>query len=74
MTHYPVYLRDWIFVHGYRSLSLAKNMGRKYKLKNMSKILSSKYSHKLLDHAKKSATDALQNCFKNRNWKNGRNN
>ena len=35
--------------------------------KNISKILSSKYSHKLLDHAKKSATDALQNCFKNRN-------
>ena len=31
MTHYPVYLRDWIFVNGYRSLSLAKNMGRKYK-------------------------------------------
>ena len=28
--------------------------------KNISKILSSKYSHKLLDHAKKSATDALQ--------------
>ena len=31
MTYYPVYLRDWIFVNGYRSLSLAKNMGRKYK-------------------------------------------
>ena len=73
MTHYPVYLRDWIFVNGYRSLSLAKNMGRNIG-KNISKILSSKYSHKLLDHAKKSATDALQNCFKNRNWKNGRNN
>ena len=37
----------------------AKNMGRNIG-KNISKNLVSKYSQKLLDHAKQSATDALK--------------
>ena len=52
MTRYSVQSRDRIFVKGYGFL--LKNMGR-----NISKSLSSKYSLKLLDHAKQSATDAL---------------
>ena len=32
--------------------------------KNISKTLSSKYSEKLLDHAKESATDALKTTSK----------
>ena len=32
--------------------------------KNISKNVSGKYSKKLLDHAKQSATDALKNTFK----------
>ena len=34
---------------------MSKNLG-----KNISKILSGKYSQKLLDHAKQSATDSLK--------------
>ena len=52
---YSVQPRDQIFVKGYGFLSFAKNMGKnigkKYKLK------LEWYSQKLLDHAKKSATD-----------------
>ena len=44
-----------MFVKGYGFLSFNKIMG-----KNNGKILSSKYSQKLLDHAKQSATDALK--------------
>ena len=57
--HYTVQPRDWIFVKGYRFLSFAKNMGKKIG-KNVKKNLSSKYTHKLLDHAKQFATDALK--------------
>ena len=39
--------------------SFTKNIG-----KNISKILSSKYSQKRLDHAKQSATDALKSYSK----------
>ena len=42
--------RLWIFL---------KNMGE-----NIGKIVSKKYSLKLLDHAKQSATDALQTASK----------
>ena len=38
---------------------MGKNIG-----KNISKNLSSKYCQKVLDHAKKSATDALKTAFK----------
>ena len=47
MTHYSVQVRDRILVKGYRFLSFAKNMGT-----NISKSFGSKYSQKLLDHAK----------------------
>ena len=38
---------------------MGKNMG-----KNISKDLSGKYSQKLLDHAKQSATDVLKTTLK----------
>ena len=47
MTHHSVQQRDRTFVKGYGILPFAKNMGR-----NISKNVSSKYSQKLLDHAK----------------------
>ena len=43
----------------YVFLSFAKNIGM-----NISKILSGKYSQKLLDSAKKSGTDALKTASK----------
>ena len=51
MTRYSVQPRDIIFVKGYGSLSFAKNMGQKIG-KNISKSSKSKYSQKLMDHAK----------------------
>ena len=42
---------------------LAKNMGENIG-KNISKNVSGKYSQKLFDHAKKSATDALKTTSK----------
>ena len=59
MMRYSVQTRDQIFVKGYRFLSFAKNMGKKI-IKN----LSGKYSQKLLDYAKQSATDALKTTSK----------
>ena len=50
--------RDRIFVKDYGFLSFAKNMGKNI-VKKISKNLSGKYSQKLLDHAKVSATDSL---------------
>ena len=63
MTRHSVQPRDWIFGKGYGFLSFAKNMGENI-VKNISKILSGKYSHKLLNHAKKFATDALKTTSK----------
>ena len=63
MTRYSVQPRDRIFVKGYGFLSFAKNMGKNIG-KNISKKLSSKYCQKLLDHAKKSATDAVKTASK----------
>ena len=54
MIHYSVQLRDQIFVKGYRFLSFAKKMGK----------YSRKYSQKLLDHAKQSATVAVKTVSK----------
>ena len=59
MTRYSVQPRDQIFVEGYGFFSFAKNMGRNIG-KNVIKNLSSKYSQKLINHAKQSATDALK--------------
>ena len=59
MTRYSTGPRVQIFVKGYRFLSLARNI-RKNIGKTVSKNLSSKYSQKLIDHGKQSATDALK--------------
>ena len=56
---YLVQPRDRIFVKGYQFLSFAKNMDANIG-KNISKNLSGTYNQKLLDHAKKSATDVLK--------------
>ena len=58
MTRYAVQSRDHIFVKGYGFLSFARIMG------NINKHLSSKYSQKLLDHAKQYATDAFKTASK----------
>ena len=50
---------------GYRFLSFAKNMG---------KSLSNKYGQKLLNSAKKSATDAIKTASKREIRKNSRSN
>ena len=55
--------RDQIFVKGYRFLSFAENMVKNIG-KNLSKNLSGKYTQKLLDHAKQSATDVLKTTSK----------
>ena len=47
-----------MLVKGYGLLSFAKNMSKNI-VKNISKILNSKYSQTLLDHAKQSGTDAF---------------
>ena len=52
---YSIEPRDRIYVKGYGFLSFAKNMG---------KSLSSKYSQKRLDSAKKSTTDAIKTASK----------
>ena len=57
MTGYSVQPRDRIFVKDYRFLSFAKDMGRNV-CKNISENSSSKYSQKILDCAKQSATDS----------------
>ena len=63
MIRYSVQPRDLIFVIGYGFLSFAENGGKNIG-KNLSKKLTGKYSYKLLDHAKQSATDALNNTSK----------
>ena len=59
MMHYSVQLRDRIFAKDYGFLSFTKNI-----CKNITSNLSGKYSQKLLDHAKQSATDALKTTSK----------
>ena len=70
MMCYSVWPKEIIFVKGYGFLSFANNMGKTIG-KNISKNLSGKYSpgmlamrQKLLDHAKKSAADALKTSSK----------
>ena len=60
---YSVQSRDRIFVKVYEFLPFAEYMGKNIG-KNISKILSGKYSQKLLDHAKQSATVALKTSSK----------
>ena len=74
MTRYSVQSRDRIFVKGCGFfLSFAKNMGKSI-CKNIRKNLSGKYSQRLPDHAKQSATDAFQTASKGANSKNSRSN
>ena len=58
MMCHQVQDRNRIFVKGYGFLSFAKYMGENTD-KNVSKNLSSKYSHKFVDHAKQPAADVL---------------
>ena len=60
---YSVQPRDQIFVKGCGFLSFAKNIGKNIG-QNINKDLSGKYSQKLLDHAKQSATDAFKTASK----------
>ena len=66
MMHYSVQLRDRIFAKDYGFLSFTKNMGKNIINLGIQYIanLSGKYSQKLLDHAKQSATDALKTTSK----------
>ena len=59
MTHYSVQPRCRVFVKGCGFLSFAKNMCKKIG-ENISEHLSGKYSQKLLDHVKQSATNTLK--------------
>ena len=65
---YSIEPRDRIYVKGYELLSFAETIG-----KNIDKNISSKYSQKLVDTEKKSATDEKK-CFKKGNSKNSRSN
>ena len=72
MVRYSIEPSNGIFVRGSRFLSIAKSMGKNLG-KNISKNLSVKNSQKLLDHAKKFATDAIKTASKKsqfkRHWK-----
>ena len=61
MMRYSVQPRVRIFVKGYGFLSFTKNLGKSIG-KDIN--LSGKYSQKLLDYAKQSATDALKTASK----------
>ena len=52
---YSIEPKDWIYVKGYGFISFAKNINTH---------LSNKYSQKLLDTAKKSATDVIKTASK----------
>ena len=58
MTRYSIQPRDWIFVKDNEFLSFARNIGKNIG-KDINKNLISKYSQRLLDHAKRSPTDAM---------------
>ena len=60
---YSVQPKDQIFVKGYGFSSFAKNMHTNIG-KFISRTLSAKYSQKLLDYAKQSATDAHETSSK----------
>ena len=62
MMRYSIGPRDFI-IKGYGFLSLAKKMSKNFG-NDIRKNLSTKYSQKLLDHAEKSATDAIKTASK----------
>ena len=63
MVRYSAQPSDRIFEKGYGFLSFAKSMGKNID-ENISQILSSKYSQKILNHDKQSATDTLKTALK----------
>ena len=65
---YLVQPRDRIIVKGYGFLSFTRNMGKNIG-KKASKNSSDKYSQKLLDYAKQSATDPIKTTQENSNSK-----
>ena len=56
MTHYSIEPIEPTFVKSYRFMSFVKNVSKK--------IGNNKYSQKLLEHLKESATDALKSNSK----------
>ena len=56
---YSVQSRDLILVKGYGFFSFVKNISENVG-KKINKNLSGKHSQKLVDHAKKSATDVFK--------------
>ena len=56
---YSIQSRDRIFVKGYGFFSFVKNISKNVG-KKINKYLSGKHSQKLVDHAKKSATDVFK--------------
>ena len=63
MTPYSVQPRDRIFIKNYGFLSFAKKMDKNIDEK-ISQNLSIKHSQNLLDHGKKSPTEALKTSSK----------
>ena len=59
MTNYSIESEDCMFVKMCGVLSFSKNMGKNIG-KNISKEFSGKFIQNLLDHTKKTATDALK--------------
>ena len=57
MTWYSLQSRDRVFVKGYEFFSIDRNMGKSIG-KNMSKIFSGNYWHKVLDHGNQPARDS----------------
>ena len=60
MMCYSIEPRDRIFVKIFGFMPYAQNMGKNIS-KNKNKHFDSKYSHKVLDHVKQSATE--ENCL-----------
>ena len=65
---YSIEPRERRFVKGYGFLSFARNIGAH--ATKVAKNMNNKYSQKLVDTAKKSATDPIINSFKKSNLKN----
>ena len=58
--HYSIESKERRYLKGYGFLSFAKNIG---------KNISNEYSQKLVDSAKKSATDAIKTAFQKEQFK-----
>ena len=69
MTRYSTDPSDRIFVKSYGFLSFAKQAGKSFG-KNITTILSAKYSQTFQCHGKKSAIDAFQKLLQKEQFKN----